>query len=93
MSTKEIKKTTVANEATLESWIPPIIPALRTRWANYATSLPAGQPAPRMSDWLTLLHTAAVNPAKIPHYLSQLLDTSQNDIDPQKKLGDFVKVI
>lgn len=82
----ETKKNSVANQTDLEAWVPTIIPALRTRWAKETTGLLADRSAPKMSDWLTLLHTAAVNPQRIPRYLSRLLQISQTGAHPQKNL-------
>ena len=84
MTSQETENNLAANKTELESWIPAIIPTLKARWANHATGLLTGQPAPRMSDWLALLHAAAVNPQRVPHYLSQLLNAPQSDIDLQK---------
>jgi NtrC-family two-component system sensor histidine kinase KinB len=84
MSTQETENNLAANKTELESWMPTIIPTLKARWADHATGLLTGQPAPRMRDWLALLHAAEVNPGKVPHYLSRLLNAPKSSIDLQR---------
>lgn len=73
--------------APLEAWVPKAIDALRTNWADYLLNTPASQPTPNLSDWLTLLHAAAVSPEKLPKYLHQLLKLPKSTAEPP---GDWV---
>ncbi|MBN1991528.1 MAG: GAF domain-containing protein [Anaerolineae bacterium] len=84
MAVKESKNNAATNQGELETWIPAVIPALKTCWAEHGTGLLAGRPLPKMSDWLALLHTAAVNPQKIPHHLAQLFNEPQRSADRQR---------
>ncbi len=81
-----LRKTKPASAA-LEAWVPKVIVPLRTAWADYVLSFPANQSTPNLSDWLILLHAAAVSPEKLPGYLSQLFSLPQATIPPP---GDWV---
>lgn len=78
MPTQDNAGQSAGQKIAIETWMPSVIPALRTKWADTGTDLP------KMSDWLALLHTAAVAPARIPRALAQLFNTPQQPIDPQK---------
>jgi len=54
-------------------WMPLIVPALQKSWANHRFKLSSHQPAPKLKDWLALLHIAATNPGKLSAYLAPLL--------------------
>ncbi len=70
-------------KADLATWIPIIIPALKSRWPNHISGLPTNQSAPKLKDWLDLLHVAATTPWKIPRQLSRLLSTPQSGVELQ----------
>ncbi len=83
MPTKELKhNNTPSSQVDLEAWIPTIIPALKTCWADYLFDIPANQPTPNFSDWLALLHAAASTPEKLPGYLSNLFKLPQDGVEP-----------
>jgi hypothetical protein len=67
-------------------WVPKIITSLRTGWRLFM-NLPANQPVPNFSDWLALIHTAAITPDKLPQYLELLLDLPPGATAPP---GDWV---
>ncbi len=70
------------SDAQLEAWVPKIISTLKTNWADYVLDLPSNQPSPNLSDWLALLHTAAVEPNNLPRSLSVLLKLPKGDTPP-----------
>ena len=84
MPTQELKRNSPSTrEARPAAWIPVIIPALKARWASYASDPPASQALPNFSDWLILLHAAATTPWKIPRHLSQLLNMPKSGAELQ----------
>ena len=92
MPTQELKDNPAVNAIQLETWIPDVIPMLKARWTEHATGLLAGRPAPRVSDWLALLHAAAVTPSKIPQYLTQLLSAPTSSTDLQRNWATLLKL-
>jgi two-component system, NtrC family, sensor histidine kinase KinB len=92
MSVRQQKNNTDINAVELETWIPSVIPMLKDRWAEYATGPLTGRPTPKMSEWLALLHTAAVTPQKIPQQLTQLLSPPKNSADLQRNWAILVKL-
>lgn len=77
------------NAAQLETWVPKIIDSLRTLWADYLLALPASQPAPNFSDWLSLLHAAATTPNALADHLGTLLKLPKSGTPPP---GDWTLI-
>lgn len=67
----------------LETWIPHILPALKKRWIEYEAGLSTQQSLPDLGDWLTVLHTAALAPWKLPRQLTELLGQPHSGIELQ----------
>lgn len=74
-------------DANLESWVPKVFDSLRTSWADHLLSVPASQPTPNLSDWLSLLHAAATAPEQLPKYVVQLLKMPKSG---DQSLSDWV---
>jgi putative methionine-R-sulfoxide reductase with GAF domain len=55
------------------AWLAIIVPVLKADWANERTDLTVDLSKFKLSDWLTVLHAAATDPAKLPELLLQLL--------------------
>ena len=92
-----VKESTYKNmepaEAHLENWVPLIIPALNTQWADYLFSLPANRPAPTFDHWLAVLHTAATTPDEIPQHLLRLLNVPKDGHNPQLDWGRLTDLL
>jgi len=68
--------------ASLEAWLPGILPTLKTAWADYQFA--ANRPNPNFSDWLGVIHVAATAPQNLPKHLFKLLQPPKD-----KALSDW----
>ena len=62
-----------ASDSDTGAWLSIIVPALQADWANERVDLSVDLSKFKLSDWLTVLHAAATDPAKVPELLLQLL--------------------
>lgn len=74
---------TNVNEVQLKTWISVIAPELKAHWGDYFGNTTAKQSLPTLTDWLALLHVAAIAPWKIPRYLVNLLKAPKSSTELQ----------
>ncbi|MDM8520848.1 GAF domain-containing protein [Anaerolineales bacterium HSG6] len=71
------------SEQYLESWLPGVVPVLKSKWADYLFARPVARRLPSLGDWLALLHAGATDRDQIPHFLAQLLNIRANSNEQQ----------
>ena len=74
MPSEELKQNRVgAGNTDTAAWLPLIIPTLRAHWTNEKAGLPVDLSSLKFNDWMTVLHAAATEPAKVAGLLPQFL--------------------
>ncbi len=81
MSTYNLKSNYPKYNDRLQSWWPVLVPVLRTEWAEATADI---QPPPHLEQWLTLLHTADLEPSQISTALADLLHKPGSGLERQQ---------
>jgi PAS domain S-box-containing protein len=76
---------TSSNEDYFESWIPTLLPILKSGWHKQFADTPAAQSSPDLNDWLELLNVAATAPWQISDQLSRLFPPPKSSSDLQER--------